>query len=248
MCTLTVVPHGRGRYRVAFNRDESRARPSALPPQRRRFGERQAILPIDPSSGGTWLAVNDAGLLFALTNRNPIGPTPTATKSRGDLIPSLLDSGSFAEVRRRLDTIPANEYAPFRLIALGHPCVAVLTWDGFSPRDELRSAKTPMAFTSSGLGDQLVEGPRLELFESMVARARDPEAGQEAFHQHIWADRPHLSVNMSRADARTVSFTLVEVTPTEAQMTYYPDAPTAAFDTVEIAMARILFARYRPSP
>jgi hypothetical protein len=243
VCTLTVVPQGRGRYRVAFNRDEARTRPSALPPQHRRFGDRHAILPVDPVSGGTWLAVNDAGLLFALTNRNPPGPTPAAEASRGHLIPSLLDSGSVKEARRRLAFLRPTVYAPFRLVVLAPPELTVVTWDGSTyDGDYLPRVSAPVLFTSSGLGDHLVEGPRRELFEELVVPVRSPADGQDLYHRHVWPDRPHLSVNMARADARTVSHTLVELSPHEALMTYFPDAPSAAFDTVDIAMARLLFS------
>jgi hypothetical protein len=244
VCTLTVVPQPRGRYRVAFNRDEARDRPPALPPQRRRFGDRNAILPVDPVSGGTWLAVNDAGLLFALTNRNPPSSVPSPDRSRGEIILSLLDGGTGAEVARRLGQLEVERYAPFRLLVLAGPGLTVLTWDGATRRDELVARVTrPLVFTSSGLGDHLVEGPRVELFEGLVVQARSREAGQDVYHRHVWPDRPHLSVNMSRADARTVSHTLVELSPHEAMMTYLPDAPSAEFDTVEIAMARLLISR-----
>ena len=78
-------------------------------------------------------------------------------------------------------------------------------------------------FTSSGLGDHLVESPRRELFNEMLQN-RSPSM-QDAFHRHQWADRPHLSVCMSRPDARTVSHTRIHVTPQRATMLYMPDAP-----------------------
>jgi hypothetical protein len=41
------------------------------------------------------------------------------------------------------------------------------------------------------------------------------------FHCHRWADRPHLSVNMSRADACTVSRTVVSLGAGRVSMTYH---------------------------
>jgi hypothetical protein len=70
VCTLSVVPIG-DRVRLAFNRDEKRTRAPGLPPRAARIGHRTAILPTDPASGGTWLAVNDAGLALAVLNVNP---------------------------------------------------------------------------------------------------------------------------------------------------------------------------------
>ena len=91
MCTVTVVP-GREAIRLACNRDELRSRAAALPPQVRQFGPRRALLPVDPTSGGTWVAANDAGLAMTLLNVNPgngLG-TSAARLSRGNIIPALL--------------------------------------------------------------------------------------------------------------------------------------------------------------
>jgi hypothetical protein len=73
MCTLTIFPLGNGHHRLAFNRDEARSRSAATPPRWGCYGDREALLPIDPAGRGTWIAVNDAGLAMALlnVNRNP---------------------------------------------------------------------------------------------------------------------------------------------------------------------------------
>ena len=82
-----------------------------------------------------------------------------------------------------------------------------------------RGAAIAMMLTSSGLGDHLVEGPRRTLFDADPPRTA---AAQDAFHRHRWADRLPLSVAMHRDDARTVSRTVVEVTPEAVTMTYTP--------------------------
>jgi hypothetical protein len=83
--------------RMVCNRDESRSRPAALPPQVREFGKQRAILPIDPVSGGTWIAASSAGLAMTLLNSYPApagplapGATEELLESRGTIIPYLL--------------------------------------------------------------------------------------------------------------------------------------------------------------
>jgi hypothetical protein len=67
-------------------------------------------------------------------------------------------------------------------------------------------------FTSSGLGDALVEGPRRRLFERLVLGAEDSWLdGQSRFHRHRWPGQPELSVWMERPDARTVSRSVIDV-------------------------------------
>jgi hypothetical protein len=66
-------------------------------------------------------------------------------------------------------------------------------------------------FTSSSLGDELVERPRQRLFAALVESSRRPLAAQARYHRHRWPDRPHISVRMARADAATVSHTTIDV-------------------------------------
>jgi hypothetical protein len=225
VCTLTIIPTGGG-FRLAVNRDESRTRPAALPPQCRRFGGRTAVLPIDPVSDGTWVAVNDAGLALALLNANPGGDVPPGPKSRGTIIPALLHYATLADALRRARQLPPADYAPFRLVLVQHGEVAALRSGGGrrAPVQRARLTK-PLLFTSSGLGDNLVEGPRRRLFRQFFAPGADWVARQDEFHRHSWPERPHLSVCMRRADAATVSFTAIDIGDRAARMTYVPGPP-----------------------
>jgi hypothetical protein len=64
------------------------------------------------------------------------------------------------------------------------------------------------------------------LFDGLFAGPADGwEAAQDAFHRHRWPDHPHLSVNMERADARTVSHAVIDLGPAAATFAYHPDAP-----------------------
>src|SRR5262249_12632394 len=89
------------------------------------------------------------------------------------------------------------------------------------------AAGEPFLFTSSGLGDHLVEEPRRQLFAEAMGHSANPDA-QDLFHRHEWPDRSHLSVCMRRSDARTVSHTLVVLTERAGLLTYHaapPDEP-----------------------
>jgi hypothetical protein len=230
MCTLTAVPLPGDRLRLAFNRDERPTRPPALPPAVRAFGDRRAVLPIDPQSGGTWLGVNDAGLALAVLNVTPESPPPAVGGlcSRGTIIPALLGRATPADALAELDrTFDYADLAPFRLAVVGRGVVAEVRWDGREPMVTTRLlGGGPLLFTSSGLGDHLVEGVRRELFDDLFAGPSDGwAAAQDEFHRHRWPGREHLSVNMARATARTVSFAVVELAATAATIAYHPAAP-----------------------
>jgi hypothetical protein len=223
---VTIIPTADG-VRLACNRDESRRRPAATPPQQRRFGARTALLPIDPAGGGTWLGASDAPLVLVLLNANPAGrPTHPAPRSRGLIIPGLLGCGGLDEVREMVAALDPREYSPFRLVAMhGREFIEFRSDSSEIAARPAERLAAPVLFTSSGLGDALVEGPRRALFETFFTPGADWVARQDAFHRHSWPDREHLSVCMRRTDARTVSHSVVEVGPRRLTFTYYADAP-----------------------
>jgi hypothetical protein len=140
---------------------------------------------------------------------NPRLPPLDTLISRGMLIPSMIDADDAPRAIARLATIDPERYAPFRVIAVDHRTVVEATWD----RVELMVRRRPMGpvcFVSSGLGDHFA-APRLQLFDAWFAERGVSTLAQDDFHRHRWSDRPEISVNMSRADARTVSTTAVTV-------------------------------------
>jgi uncharacterized protein with NRDE domain len=79
---------------IGANREEAYKRggePPSLQRARRAF-----IGGLDPRAGGSWLGVNDCGLLVAITNRSE-RPAPPKARSRGLLVRDLLGTSSAAE-------------------------------------------------------------------------------------------------------------------------------------------------------
>lgn len=222
MCTVTLVRTG-DLLRLACNRDELRHRPYAHPPFITRAGTQHVLTPQDPQGGGTWIAANSAGLVFALLNAQRNTPASSAALlTRGLVIPSLFDCESLDEAAARVGAMPLERFAPFRLVAADEQTVVEVTTRGGWCEVAVHAVLEPLLFTSSSLGDALVDGPRRALFEQIVGAPGDRAAQQDAFHAHRWRDRPAVSVHMSRPDACTVSTTVVEVTPGEVRMVYQP--------------------------
>lgn len=217
MCTLSVISLKNG-YRVVCNRDESRGRPPATPPAWRSLpgsGSLRAIWPTDTQAGGTWIASGEHGLTLALLNLNLAGVAAPGRHavSRGLVIPALLAQGHAEEAMNALRKLDLERFAAFRLVAIDRlesgERVLEARWDR-SALKVFAHDGAPACFASSGLGDELVV-PRLELFREMVVRPGASAAAQDLFHDHVWANRPEISVRMSRAEARTVSRTSVTV-------------------------------------
>ncbi len=211
MCTVTVIRTDDG-CRVMHARDEQRTRREGLAARWRTLGSgRRAIWPTDADAGGTWVAARDDGVVLALLNRNiPDNGRPTPIRSRGAIIPALVDLGSPEAMLARLDETDLAGVAPFRLLAIDRSGAgSVVTFDGLGLSAPVPSVP-PSCLASSGLGDERVQ-VRLPLFDEMMALGATPER-QSAYHRHRWEDRPECSVLMSRRDARTVSITTIEVT------------------------------------
>ncbi|MBL8745972.1 MAG: NRDE family protein [Phycisphaerae bacterium] len=231
MCTLSFIPVQHG-LRIVMNRDELRTRPPGRPPIITPIDPpRAAIHPIDPLSGGTWIAASNAGLSLALMNLNPTPapppPRPDRTLSRGLVIPTLISQPNATNAIDRLRTVELDRYAPFRLAAADHGVIITAEWDRQALRVEC-SSHGPRCFVSSGLGDARVAA-RHDLFQRFLAsHGASPEA-QDAFHRHEWPHQPEISVRMSREDARTVSITTIEPTIEGGlRMTYSDDAGSCA--------------------
>jgi hypothetical protein len=235
MCTVTVVPHETG-IRVMCNRDERRSRPSALPPHVHDLGGRLAAFPIDPRGGGSWVGVNDAGIVVTLLNVS--GATHTfrdgPRRSRGLIVREILRCGSLSHAADTIANLDVSPFETFRLVVTHGSTVVDATSDGV--RAAIRrpiTLHTPLLFTSSSLGDALVEIPRRRLFERMVVeRQAGWLRGQARFHRHQWPSRPAISVRMERDDALTVSRTVVDVTRARRSLLY--EAPVIGDSSREV--------------
>jgi hypothetical protein len=239
MCTASLIElHGiTPGYRLVFNRDELRSRAPGEEPRWREFAGTRALAPLDPDSGGTWIAANERGMTLAVTNVNPrpvpVLPHASSLKSRGSLVPTLISSDSAHAAVESISDEQLGSFAPFRLLAIDLTPRGVRLVEGIWDRVEWRvvdHSALPVCFASSGLGDERVAG-RLELFRACDVRT---SKDQDAFHIHRWPTRPEVSVLMSRDDARTVSITCIEV----RQLTGSPDVQMAykalTIDEVEV--------------
>jgi hypothetical protein len=186
-------------------------------------------MPIDPQSDGTWIGVTDAGLVFMLLNvypapRDPVAPLPRI--SRGTIIPRLIDADNLDEAFARLQDLHAADHAAFRLVLADRRRVAdMYCTGGTCERHAPMALVGPILFTSSGIGDGLVDLPRRALFNQFFADAPDWPEWQDTYHRHFWPERRDLSVCMQRPEARTISYTVVEIDSNEVRMIYYPEPP-----------------------
>jgi hypothetical protein len=215
--------------RLLCNRDERRARPVALPPHIHDLGGRRAVFPVDPQGGGTWIGLNDAGVVVALLNvHKPTHLSDDRRKwSRGLVVPELLQAKSLSDAGATVETLDPSAFEPFQVVIVHDGRVTAATNDPTAGIWSVqRTLDRPLLFTSSSLGDTLATPPRRRLFERMVVRSRAGWLnGQARFHDHQWPARPEISIRMERRDALTVSRTTIDITDDRRELLY--EAPLA---------------------
>lgn len=263
MCTVTWLDDPCGGYAVWFNRDERRDRPPGLAPARADAGGLPYLAPVDAEAGGTWLAVNAAGVTVGLLNHyaadaaraaarasTPAHATPPAApRSRGLLVRDLMACRSVAAVVAALDGGRAAAYRPFEIVALDPSGDrARLTWDGrVLARARGDAVRPPVS--SSGHNTAAVLASRAAAYEALVgpgvAGPATAPGGREAALARLEAyQRSHhpargaFSVCMHRPDARTVSLTLVTVAPAAVAMRYGDGPACTAVLGPAIVLAR----------
>jgi uncharacterized protein with NRDE domain len=115
MCTLIafyrMVPEHA--VVVGMNRDEAYGRPSS--PPNTIHAKNRILAPRDDKAGGTWVGMNEKGLVVALSNRR-VGKRDTALRSRGLLVLEALNKDTAAEVGEWLaEDLEGHRYNPFNL-------------------------------------------------------------------------------------------------------------------------------------
>lgn len=237
MCTVTWLATRDG-FELRMNRDERRTRSVAIPPAVYERDGVRYVAPRDVDGGGTWIAVNDAGLAVCLLN-GPVAPDGQAgQRSRGLLVEELASAWSVDDVRMRFRQTSLSCYASFTMLVLEPGAPACLVrWDGATIVVDA-SARQSMLLTSSSVDLEAVVASRTAVHREYMRTSRGRDAEMlERFHRDHGPDCGHLSVCMHREDATTVSYTRVAVCR-DAVLMHYEDGPPCAglrFDPIALA-------------
>jgi uncharacterized protein with NRDE domain len=172
MCLLIVIAGLDPDYPIlaAGNRDELRARPSAPPGLF--VGERHRMLsPRDKLAGGTWMAVNDAGMFAGLTNLSAVPPREGAP-TRGRLPHLALDHEDVdAAVAAVREAVAAGVDNAFQLVVSDGRSTAVLSYDR-SALTEVRPVHPVVISNEHRLGELELPGLPAALAPGMTTEQR----------------------------------------------------------------------------
>ena len=226
MCTITFSPRKRG-YALAMNRDEKLSRPIGLPPSETIIAGRRVLAPSEPG-GGTWIAVNDSGITFALINWYAISSTVNAkTVSRGEVVKIVSPLTTAFSAAKALKQLPLARINPFRLVGFFPDTTEIIEWRWniktlFSKKHQWRLKQ----WISSGFDEAKAQKIRGATFQNSVK--------QKSVGRLEWLRRLHrshapnigpFSTCMHREDAATVSYTEVSVSSRKTAMSYFEGLP-----------------------
>ena len=222
MCTVTFIARQRG-YCLGMNRDEKLTRPAGLPPKKKTVSGRAVLCPSEPG-GGTWIALNDHGATFALINWYSItARVGGKAVSRGEVVNSVGMAVSRDLADAALANLTLNHINPFRLIGIFPATgeIAEWRWDlGHLVRKNHRWKS--QQWISSGFDEPTAQRVRSMNFQHAQ---RQKSAGSldwlRRLHRSHSPQTGPFSTCMHRADAATVSYTEVTVSPHEAVMRYH---------------------------
>jgi hypothetical protein len=117
MCTVVLLrrPQASWPLLLAANRDELRSRPWR-PPARHWPDRPDVVAGLDVQAGGSWLGINDDGVVVAVLNRvGSLGPA-AGKRSRGELVLEALDHADAAAAAKALVDLDPDAYRPFNLL------------------------------------------------------------------------------------------------------------------------------------
>ncbi len=229
VCTMSWLREETG-YQLFFNRDEKRSRVPAEPPSVRRVATTSVLAPRDGEAGGSWIAANAHGLTLALLNGYlgadaAAAPATGAWISRGKLVMDLAECSGADEATERLRETDLGCFRSFHLALFDRASERLASWrDGRLAWLDGEAFAAPLI--SSSFNFDAVAESRHDLYLEMVGATgeHDIEATL-AYHRSHRPERGPFSPCMHREDARTVSFTWVQVDDEGVRMRYSPDSP-----------------------
>ena len=178
MCSLVMLrrPDHAWPLIVAANRDEKTDRPWR-PPGRHWPDRPEVMAGRDETAGGSWLGLNDFGLLAALLNRvGSLGPAPDK-RSRGELVLDALDHADADAAADALAAIDGRAYRPFNLVIADNRDAFWLRSTGGAMVEVHPIVPGTHMLTALDLDDQASPRIRAYLPRFRAAPAPDPATG-----------------------------------------------------------------------
>jgi len=177
------MPLGDNRFVLTSNRDENHSRnTSSL--ELRLIGKEKVLFPVDPVSGGSWIAISQSNRLACILNGAFVKHRhrPPYKRSRGLI---LLDYFTKSDVSQFRQQYHFEGIEPFTMIIFERDLLVAFRWDGVHKHTETLSLKVPHIWSSSTLYDRNARMTREDWFRQWCQENRNPVANDLLqFHRH----------------------------------------------------------------
>ncbi|WP_199609212.1 NRDE family protein [Flocculibacter collagenilyticus] len=238
MCTMSWFYHD-DQLELFFNRDERNTRSKAIPPavypsSADSANNINSIYAKDPDGNGTWLGVNEQGLVVGLLNhyasmQQPISKQHLPTNapqnaqfiSRGQLVLDILNTPK-NQLEQKLASINWLDYQACYLLILNSSALQSnaykYIWDGKT----LNHRPLPKIVSSSALSSEGVVGQRIKQYT---------QANPQTIEQHLAYHRSHLptkgpmSVCMHHTEGQTQNLSHISVNSQQVTYRYWAGSP-----------------------
>lgn len=235
MCTVTIHRNEDG-ILATMNRDEALTRAPELRPQIVYAGPGvRMIAPSDGERGGTWMGVNNHGVVACLLNAYQPGEsllpdTSGRFRTRGEIVAGLLSAGDGAAVQRWLrSSLDPHAYPSFTLMVATLLETVCYEWLGDAPPKVETLMDEWILRSSSGWDSEDVRRWRERRFAEWRGDGEAKFGTLPSFHLLRDPGHEERSPLMRRAWSATRSITQARVLPASGRVELkYWSEPTPA--------------------
>jgi hypothetical protein len=201
MCTMVILrrPGHAWPLLIAANRDERNDRP--WKPPGRHWPDRPEVSGgLDLLAGGSWLALNDTGVIAGILNRRgSLGPE-AGKRSRGELVLEALDHADARDSVEALRDIDGDAYRPFNMAIVDNRDAYWIRHAGESVKVEIRPIPLGISMlTARDLNDRTSPRVRRYLPRFRGAGVPDPESNDWNAWEALMASRERNPADDPRA-------------------------------------------------
>ena len=206
MCSVVILRNRRSAWPVLIgaNRDEMLGRPWQAPA--RHWPDRPDVTAgLDELAGGSWLGINDHGVVAMVLNRKGSLVPASGKRSRGELVLEALDHADAASAADALAGLEGRSYRPFNLVVIDNRDGFLLIGDD---RPALAVQPIPEGLsmvTHADLNDLTSARTGRYLPRFGAAPIPDPDAGDWSGWVNVLGDRRHDGAAGSRGAMNIVT-------------------------------------------
>lgn len=226
---------------LGANRDERLDRTAEGFKLRERAGVRQ-LSPRDLKAGGTWIGINQYGVIAAITNRFQPAPDPTR-RTRGELVDRALAFKSSIDAAEAIGALKPDDYNGFHLLMLDKKSAHIVWNDGGNlHKERLQPGLTVLTERSFGAAPNLRQERVLTRCQALCRRGDlGPGALAEVLSERGDGSIDQVSVQLPEMNYGTRSSSIIRLG--EAPIFWQSDqAPTPTNYTDETQLLSELLA------